>query len=552
MRLVRYTRFQGYGAPRLRRIIALLSLLPLLVSCRNDVVSPAGTIGLEGKWKIIATDSAKAASPEYDDSGAPETTIPGDWVDTLKKNDNLLATVWIRKRVHIGREWEGKKLVLSLGRIGIADETWVNGVRIGLSGIIPEAGSPLYYHNSWQIPRRYYVPETAIRYGGENIIAIRIFSHVISGVSGDTVLGDHSEHYFYQFYNSYRSLIINVASLVLNALLLFVFLLLFISERRKTEYLYFSLLILFTTICNVITIESPLIINGFIRFKLFLFFYVLTNFFVFHGVKKFLANENRPAVYVSVALVAAVELLVLAAPSTRSLIYYGGFVSLVFINACIVASAVLFAVAVKKDPRRYWYFLVIAVPITVSVMRNSWYLFSFRFNELPLTIFMHVPLVFALITMYYIFDFERSRKERDALYTALLKKSQNIQRMLHSVKSANKKPEPRDIINSVIEYLDANYAEKYDRIELSKKFGLNEDYMGQVFKKVTGVNISGYINTNRINAAKDLLADTGAKIIDVAYHVGFDNLTHFHRQFKKQTGCTPNEYRTIIKKDSAG
>ena len=71
-------------------------------------------------------------------------------------------------------------------------------------------------------------------------------------------------------------------------------------------------------------------------------------------------------------------------------------------------------------------------------------------------------------------------------------------------------------------------------------------------KKVTGMNISNYINTNRINAAKDLLADTGAKIIDVAYHVGFDNLTHFHRQFKKLTGCTPNEYRTIIKKDNAG
>jgi len=88
-----------------------------------------------------------------------------------------------------------------------------------------------------------------------------------------------------------------------------------------------------------------------------------------------------------------------------------------------------------------------------------------------------------------------------------------------------------------------NFSEKYDRIELSKKFGLNEDYMGQIFKKATGTNISNYINTNRINAAKELLTDTSAKIIDIAYHVGFDNLTHFHRQFKIQTGCTPNEYR---------
>jgi two-component system response regulator YesN len=87
-------------------------------------------------------------------------------------------------------------------------------------------------------------------------------------------------------------------------------------------------------------------------------------------------------------------------------------------------------------------------------------------------------------------------------------------------------------------------------VELSRKFGLNEDYMGQLFKKVTGTTISNYINTNKINAAKSLLAGTNSKIIDIAYHVGFDNLTHFHRQFKKQTGCTPNEYRTVVKKES--
>jgi len=70
--------------------------------------------------------------------------------------------------------------------------------------------------------------------------------------------------------------------------------------------------------------------------------------------------------------------------------------------------------------------------------------------------------------------------------------------------------------------------------------------MGQVFKKTTGINISNYINNKRIEGAKDLLIETDAKIIDIAYHVGFDNLTHFHRQFKKQTGKTPSEYRVMM------
>ena len=67
--------------------------------------------------------------------------------------------------------------------------------------------------------------------------------------------------------------------------------------------------------------------------------------------------------------------------------------------------------------------------------------------------------------------------------------------------------------------------------------------MGQIFKKETGYNISNYINLKRIEASKDLLTEIDTKIIDIAFHVGFDNLTHFHRQFKKIIGVTPTVYR---------
>lgn len=122
-----------------------------------------------------------------------------------------------------------------------------------------------------------------------------------------------------------------------------------------------------------------------------------------------------------------------------------------------------------------------------------------------------------------------------------MKKSKQLQRAKKDLARTDVKPEPRDIIHDLIEYLDNNFNETYDRVTLAERFGLNEDYMGQLFKKVTNTNIANYINMKRIEVAKQLLKETDSKVIDIAFHVGFDNLTYFYRHFKKHTGYSPIE-----------
>ena len=109
------------------------------------------------------------------------------------------------------------------------------------------------------------------------------------------------------------------------------------------------------------------------------------------------------------------------------------------------------------------------------------------------------------------------------------------------------KPEPRDAVHALIEHLDGNFSETYDRLALARRFNMNEDYMVKLFKKVTGTNIANYINTRRIEAARQLLEETDSRVIDIAFHVGFDNLTYFYRHFKKQTGYSPIEYRRMFR-----
>ena len=48
-----------------------------------------------------------------------------------------------------------------------------------------------------------------------------------------------------------------------------------------------------------------------------------------------------------------------------------------------------------------------------------------------------------------------------------------------------------------------------------------------------------------IDIAKVRIFDTGKSVSEIAYGLGFKYPQHFTRLFKKATGSTPNEYRTL-------
>ena len=79
--------------------------------------------------------------------------------------------------------------------------------------------------------------------------------------------------------------------------------------------------------------------------------------------------------------------------------------------------------------------------------------------------------------------------------------------------------------------------------EMSKKYGYSPDYLGRVFKSVTGLSVSEYIKNARINQAKLLLSASSMSIEAIAETLGYYDACYFSRQFKNETGYTPGEYR---------
>ena len=63
------------------------------------------------------------------------------------------------------------------------------------------------------------------------------------------------------------------------------------------------------------------------------------------------------------------------------------------------------------------------------------------------------------------------------------------------------------------------------------------------FKRMTGRNVSDFINDLRISRAAELLRDTGHSVTHIAADAGYPTLSNFFRRFRERFGCSPLVYR---------
>ena len=79
--------------------------------------------------------------------------------------------------------------------------------------------------------------------------------------------------------------------------------------------------------------------------------------------------------------------------------------------------------------------------------------------------------------------------------------------------------------------------------ELASLIPLSKSYFMSCFKKATGVSAITYTTLVRIQQVSQMLLKTDKSVTQIASECGFHNLANFNRQFKKNTGYTPVDYR---------
>ena len=81
--------------------------------------------------------------------------------------------------------------------------------------------------------------------------------------------------------------------------------------------------------------------------------------------------------------------------------------------------------------------------------------------------------------------------------------------------------------------------------DIAKSLQINPTYLSGIFHKYEAVTIKQYILGERIKLAENLLKYSNYSIADIAHQLCFSTSTHFGQTFKKHTGSTPSQYRTL-------
>jgi len=98
-------------------------------------------------------------------------------------------------------------------------------------------------------------------------------------------------------------------------------------------------------------------------------------------------------------------------------------------------------------------------------------------------------------------------------------------------------------IRRVRSVLDEQYRDPPSVHELAVMVGLSASRLAHLFREEVGMSIRSYVVAQRLHVAALLIVQTDERISQIAYSVGFNDVSNFNHAFKKRYGVSPGEYR---------
>ena len=119
--------------------------------------------------------------------------------------------------------------------------------------------------------------------------------------------------------------------------------------------------------------------------------------------------------------------------------------------------------------------------------------------------------------------------------------------MNYTDKIKSEKNYEQDLTLKVLHFIEENYREG-ELGKLAEELNCNMVWLSRVIKKLTGMTFTELIQNKRLNQAAYLLESTKISIADIGFFVGYENISYFHRLFKKYYGISPKQYRLEMQK----
>ncbi|MCR4585502.1 MAG: AraC family transcriptional regulator [Lachnospiraceae bacterium] len=102
----------------------------------------------------------------------------------------------------------------------------------------------------------------------------------------------------------------------------------------------------------------------------------------------------------------------------------------------------------------------------------------------------------------------------------------------------------------VTDYIKNNLtADDLSQGTMAEMVGISNEYFSRMFKNVTGLNYSKWLNMIRLEKATELLSEEDRSLTEIAMLSGFQSIPSFNRVFREEKGMAPGEYRKLFVKN---
>ena len=81
--------------------------------------------------------------------------------------------------------------------------------------------------------------------------------------------------------------------------------------------------------------------------------------------------------------------------------------------------------------------------------------------------------------------------------------------------------------------------------QVARTVNVSAKYFSEIFSKTAGMPFVDYVSRVRVEKARALLTDPSLRISEIAFAAGFGSLSQFNRSFKKFTGQSPRQFRSV-------
>lgn len=164
----------------------------------------------------------------------------------------------------------------------------------------------------------------------------------------------------------------------------------------------------------------------------------------------------------------------------------------------------------------------------------------------PRYLYGAIAICLALWILFFIWQFRRYV----TVLTAELKEKMRQDQPLIAYAKLTIEPQRDKEKTGLFRYMATEYANSELSLEqTAAALGINRTKINDILKDELGLTFSTYLNKLRLTEAARLLSENEeANISEIAYSVGYNNVSYFSKLFKQEYGCAPKTFKSLYQK----